>query len=354
MICVSSTTAGAVKLSPAILAFGSCVCVAGAEFILYGGIGYTVPDIAEAVFGITDELMAGEKLTPRRYRHIFRAGAATRDALVDAGTVFEVEHIMIEREASAFLFAAEHFLCEDLVLLEKLGEIFLGECVGIVGRTYDGLHAEFGEAEVSHVEQVVGKVHSVVCERTANVVILAAALFNETLEIGHDGIVAALARVVFAEMVVDFLASVKAEHDVVHFLIQEVDDFIVDQNAVGREGEAEVLVVLLFNASCVSNELLDDVPVHEGLAAEEVNLKVSSRARIFDQKIESLFTDFKAHQRAFALIFALAGKAVGAVQIAGVRNVETERLDDLAVIFIIVCEAFKLILRGRENTGNGS
>ena len=48
VVCVCGATAGAVKLCPAILAFGSCVRVAGAEFILYGSIGYAVPNVTEA------------------------------------------------------------------------------------------------------------------------------------------------------------------------------------------------------------------------------------------------------------------------------------------------------------------
>ena len=52
------------------------------------------------------------------------------------------------------------------------------------------------------------------------------------------------------------------------------------------------------------------------------------------QKIQRLFAHFKAHQRPVAVVLALTGKAVAAVQIAGVRHVQTQRLDHIAAALL--------------------
>ena len=39
------------------------------------------------------------------------------------------------------------------------------------------------------------------------------------------------------------------------------------------------------------------------------------------EEVEGLFADFKGHQRAFAVVAALTGEAVGAVQVTGMRDV---------------------------------
>ena len=77
----------------------------------------------------------------------------------------------------------------------------------------------------------------------AHVIVLVAALFHELLELRHDGVIAAVACVVLAEAVMDFLAAIEAQHDIVALLVAEVDDIVVDEHTVGGHGEAEVLVV---------------------------------------------------------------------------------------------------------------
>ena len=120
MIGVSSAAAGAIKLRPAVLTLGSCVCVTGAELVLNSGVFNTVPDIAEAVFGVAYKLMAGEQLSPGSYCHILGTGAAARYSLIDAGTVLKVKHIVIEGKASSLSLSLHHFGGEKLILLEEL------------------------------------------------------------------------------------------------------------------------------------------------------------------------------------------------------------------------------------------
>ena len=80
--------------------------------------------------------------------------------------------------------------------------------------------------------------------------------------------------VVDSEAVVDFLTAVQREDDVMHFAISKFCDLIVKQNAVGRESEADILVMELLLFAAVFDELLADIPVHQGFAAEEVDVEI--------------------------------------------------------------------------------
>ena len=102
--------------------------------------------------------------------------------------------------------------------------------------------------------------------------------------------------------------------------------------------------MLLLNASRVSHKLLYHLPVHKRLAAEEVNLKVASCARIGNQEVKRLLAHLKAHHCAVALIFALTGKAIRAVKITGMSHVQAERLNDIAVVFVVIRQLFILVL----------
>ena len=50
------------------------------------------------------------------------------------------------------------------------------------------------------------------------------------------------------------------------------------------------------------------------------------RAAVLDQEIQRALAHLERHQRAFAVILALTGEAIGAVQVAGVRHMQAQRL----------------------------
>ena len=180
------------------------------------------------------------------------------------------------------------------------------------------------------MEDIVGEIGVEMGVGAAHVVALVAALLHELLELGHDGIIAAVARVVLAEAVVDFLAAVEAQDDVVALLVAEVDNVIV-----GGHGKAEVLVVDLLLLAAVGHQLFHHVEVHQRLAAEEIDFEVAAGAGVLDQEIHGPFADLKAHQGAVALIAALRSEAVGAVQVAGVSHMQTQRLDHSVAVLEI-------------------
>ena len=125
----------------------------------------------------------------------------------------------------------------------------------------------------------------------------------------------------------DFLPSVQAEHHVAHFPVGKVDDVIINQHTVGRQGEAEILVLFLLDAAGISHQLLHHVKVHQRFAAEEVNLQVAPGAGMGHQEVQSLLSDLVGHNGTVAVILALAGKTVGAVQVAGMRDVKAQGFD---------------------------
>ena len=84
--------------------------------------------------------------------------------------------------------------------------------------------------------------------------------------------------------------------------------------------------------AAVGHQLFDHVKVHQRLAAEEVHFQVAAGAGVLDQEIHGPLAHLKAHQGTVALVAALRGKAVGAVQVAGVRHMQAERLDHGAAV----------------------
>ena len=201
------------------------------------------------------------------------------------------------------------------------------------------------------------KVGVVVGEGAAHVVVLAAAGRHQLLELGHDPLPAAVAGVVHPEAVVDLLAPVQAEHHVAHLPVAEVDHVVVDEHAVGGEGEAEVLAGLLFDGAGVGHQLLDHLEVHQRLAAEEVHLQVPARAGVLHQKVQRPLAHLKAHDGPLAVVLALAGKAVGAVEVAGVGHMQAQRLDDAGALFLELArhggkgvrrEELPLVLQGAD------
>ena len=107
-------------------------------------------------------------------------------------------------------------------------------------------------------------------ERPAHIVILPAARPDQLLEFRDNPRVTPAPAVVDADTVVNLRASVEGQDDIRHFAVGEVDYIVVNQYAVGRERKAETLPARLLHASGVLHKPLDNVPIHQRFAAEEV------------------------------------------------------------------------------------
>ena len=128
------------------------------------------------------------------------------------------------------------------------------------------------------MENVVGEVCIEVSEGASHIVVLTVTAVYKLLEFGQKLVIAALACIVYSEFIVNIFSAVKTENNVAHFLVGKFNNLIVNTHTVGGEGEAEVFVLFLFNASCLFIKLFHNIPVEKRLTAEEVNLKVSSCA----------------------------------------------------------------------------
>ena len=137
-------------------------------------------------------------------------------------------------------------------------------------------------------------------------------------------------------MVVDFLSAVKAQHDVVHLLVGKLDHVVVNEHAVGGERKAEILAVLFLYGASVRHKILDHLPVHKRFAAEKVHFEIAACSAVFHKEIESAFAHFVGHKSAFAVILALGCKAIFAVEIAGVSNVQTHGFEHR----VALCKVF--------------
>ena len=132
----------------------------------------------------------------------------------------------------------------------------------------------------------------------------------------------------------DLLAAIQAQHHIAALPVGPFDDIIVHQHTVGRQSEAEVLSLFLLHAPGIGHQVLDHLEVHQRFTAKEVHFQIASGAGMLDQKIQGLFAHFIAHDRAFAVVLALTGKAIGAIEIAGVGNVQAQGLDHACCLLL--------------------
>ena len=150
-------------------------------------------------------------------------------------------------------------------------------------------------------------------EGAAHVVLPIAPRLHKGLELGHDLLPAAVAGVVHPVAVVNFLAPVQAQNHVVALPVGKFHDLFIQEDAVGGEGEAEVLVVDGLQAPGVAHQLLDHIKVHQRFAAEEVHLQVLPGAGVLNEEVQRPLAHLQGHNRPLAVVLALARKAVGAV-----------------------------------------
>ena len=165
-------------------------------------------------------------------------------------------------------------------------------------------------------------------ERAPQVVVLGAPALDELAELGHDHIVAPLPVHGGAQVVVDLPASVDGEHRVGHLPVDILDVLVVEEHAVGGDGEPEALPLLLLDGAGVGHRLLHGLHGHEGLAAEEVHLDVSPGPGLLDHKVDGLLGGLHVHGHPVAgAKIARGGEAVLAPQVAVVGHVEAQGLD---------------------------
>ena len=155
MVGVGGAAAGAVKSCPAIAARLASVHVARGKLALLVGVGHALPHVAQLVGLVTHKLMAGVQVAPGGHGHVFGAGAAAGNALVDAGAAGQVDHIVIEGEGLARLFPLQHQGGQLFILILYDLHIRLGQLGGVPCSADHGLHGKLGEAQVQHLLDIL-------------------------------------------------------------------------------------------------------------------------------------------------------------------------------------------------------
>lgn len=137
------------------------------------------------------------------------------------------------------------------------------------------------------MQDIIGEIGIVVGIGATYIVVPPAPALDKALELGYNRIVAAPARVIDAEAIMHLAAAVKRKHYIVHLSVAEIDDLIIDEDTVGGEGKAEIFPSILLHRTGIGHQLLDNRPIHQRLATEEINFQVAPAGRVFDKKIES-------------------------------------------------------------------
>ena len=128
------------------------------------------------------------------------------------------------------------------------------------------------------MENIVCKVCIVVGISATHIITSVTTLFNKFLELWHNNIVTALAIYSLSEVIVHLFSAVKAKYNIMTFFICKFNYIIINKHTVCCESKTEILVLFLFNTSCVSDNLLYYIKIHKRFAAEKVNFKVYSAA----------------------------------------------------------------------------
>ena len=327
MVGIGGAAARTVEFCPAVRTFGTGVYIAEFERVAEFCVGDSLPDIAHFVLGIIDKLMAGIQITGRCYSEILRARAASGDALVDTGAMFQIEHIVIKSDRLSFPLPANHIFGENLILLKDHGEILRLQCRGTVGICNDRLHGQFRKPEiVCHVENILCKVRVEVSESSAHVIALSFTLFDKLFKIRDYPVITAAAGIVFAKAIIDLPAPIEAEDNVMAFFICPFNHFVCHADTVGRQCKTKVFIFLLFNRARIGDQILADLKVHKRLSAEKVNFQISAHTGVFHQKVQCALSYIKGHQSMLSMKIPLGGKAVITVEITCMGDQKTKRL----------------------------
>ena len=126
------------------------------------------------------------------------------------------------------------------------------------------------------MENIVCKIEVISCECTTNVVIFIATILNEVLILRNNNIITAFAVRSYTESVIYFFSSVKRKNNIIHLFINIFNLIICEKKSVCCDSEAEILIVLFFDASCILYNTLDNIEIHKWFTAKEIKLEVSS------------------------------------------------------------------------------
>ena len=136
------------------------------------------------------------------------------------------------------------------------------------------------------MEDILRKIRVVPGKSAAHVGAAPTPLPDELLKKRDDPVVTAAAGILPAEAVVDFLAAVETEYDIMAFFIGPFYDLICHTDPIGSQRKTEIFLFLLLDRAGIGDQILADLEVHQRLPAEKVNFQISAHTGIFHQKIQ--------------------------------------------------------------------
>ena len=270
--------------------------------------------------------MAREHLTLRVHRTVFVPTAAAAQALDCTGSLIEIQHKVEKVEALPLQLALQHDSGQPVVLLKNSRQILFAQRIGQRRVADHRLHRHLIEAQIHHMQNILRKVQIVARKRPADIIILIPALCHKLPVFGNDSRIASLTAGIRPHRVIDLRTAIERKHDIVHFRIEKIHDFLVEQNAVGGHCKAELLAGFFFPFAGIGHRLPDHVEVHQRLPAEKVQLQMPASDRFFNQKIDGRLRHVKAHHLRLAAVNPLPGKTILAAEVAVVRHMQAHRL----------------------------
>jgi len=116
---------------------------------------------------------------------------------------------------------------------------------------------------------ILGEVEVVAGERTTQVVLFVAAQGDEIFEVRGDALIGTLASRIWTHPVMDLWTTIQAQDHIFEMLVDELGFFFIQQNTIGRHGQAQNFAALLAPLLTVIDQFNHDRPVQERFTAKK-------------------------------------------------------------------------------------
>ena len=114
-----------------------------------------------------------------------------------------------------------------------------------------------------------------------------------------------------------------------HLLVEEIDDLVGQPQAIGGDGEIDLLIKAFLQLPAITHHRPDGLHIHQGFAPEQVHLQVLPMAGMGDQKVQGFASHRRGHHAPGTVEFPRIRKAVTAAQVAIVGHMQAHGLDHL-------------------------
>jgi hypothetical protein len=210
---------------------------------------------------------------------------------------------------------------QSVVLVQDRLQVAFSDRIIVFLRSDDRLDGNITEAFIQEMLDITGKIEIIPGKGPSDIILTVLTFLYKILIILRDDTISPFSVDRMPHTVIHFRSAVYTEYDIHHIIIDVIDLFVIQQDAICRDRKADILVIFGFNGPSVFDELLNHFKVEKRFSSKKIDLKIVSAARIPDQKIDGLFSCFQTEQAAVPLKSALIGKAVFTSDVAVMGNV---------------------------------